>query len=87
MSSAEKLVLKHVPTSHLFATSADILDTATAIRFKTLIADVIVPDMIALEKQLIALAREHADTPQIRKNTRTTRRTDYLWLRVGTLCQ
>ncbi len=53
------------PYVHLFATSADILDTATAIRFKTLIADVIVPDMIALEKQLIALAREHADTPQI----------------------
>ena len=46
-------------------TSADILDTATSLRFKALIADVIVPDLIALEKQLIALAREHAETPQI----------------------
>ena len=53
------------PYVHLFATSADILDTATAIRFKTLIEDIIVPDMIELEKQLIDLAREHAETPQI----------------------
>ncbi len=53
------------PYVHLFATSADILDTATALRFKALTEDVIVPDLIALERQLIALAREHAETVQI----------------------
>ena len=53
------------PYVHLFATSADILDTATALRFKALIENVIVPDLIELEKQLIVLARQHAETPQI----------------------
>lgn len=53
------------PYVHLFATSADILDTATSMRFKALIENVIVPDLIALVKQLIAIAREHAETPQI----------------------
>ena len=53
------------PYVHLFATSADILDTATAMRFKALTENVIVPDLVALEQQLIALAREHAETVQI----------------------
>ena len=53
------------PYVHLFATSADILDTATALRFKALTENVIVPDLVALEQQLIALAREHAETVQI----------------------
>jgi len=53
------------PYVHLFATSADILDTATALRFKALTENVIMPDLIALEKQLIALARQHAETVQI----------------------
>ena len=53
------------PYVHLFATSADILDTATALRFKALTENVIVPDLVALERQLIALAREYAETVQI----------------------
>ena len=53
------------PYVHLFATSADILDTATALRFKDLTRGVILPDLIALEGQLIQLAREHAETVQI----------------------
>ena len=53
------------PYVHLFATSADILDTATALRFKALTENVIIPDLVALEQQLIELAREHAETVQI----------------------
>ena len=34
------------PYVHLFATSADILDTATAVRFKELTQKVILPDLI-----------------------------------------
>ena len=53
------------PYVHLFATSADILDTATAMRFKDLTKKVILPDLISLEQQLIELACEHAETVQI----------------------
>ena len=53
------------PYVHLFATSADILDTATAMRFKDLTKKVILPDLINLEQQLIELACEHAETVQI----------------------
>ena len=53
------------PYVHLFATSADILDTATALRFKDLTRQIILPDLIGLETQLIQLAREHAETVQI----------------------
>jgi adenylosuccinate lyase len=53
------------PYVHLFATSADVLDTATALRFKDLTQQIILPDLIGLETQLIQLAREHAETVQI----------------------
>ena len=53
------------PYVHLFATSADVLDTATAMRFKDLTQRIILPDLIGLETQLIELAREHAETVQI----------------------
>ena len=53
------------PYIHLFATSADILDTATALRFKDLTQNVILPDLIELEARLIQLARDHAETVQI----------------------
>lgn len=53
------------PYVHLFATSADILDTASALRYKDLTRKVILPDLIALESRLIQLAREHAETVQI----------------------
>ena len=36
------------PYVHLFATSADILDTASALRYKDLTRNVILPDLIAL---------------------------------------
>jgi adenylosuccinate lyase len=53
------------PYVHLFATSADIMDTATALRFKELIRDVVLPDLIELESVLISLARAHSDDVQI----------------------
>ena len=53
------------PYIHLFATSADILDTATTLRFKDLTQEVILPDLIEFESRLIQLARNHAETVQI----------------------
>lgn len=53
------------PYVHLFATSADIMDTARALCLVDVTRKVIVPDLIALEKQLIAMARAHAGTPQM----------------------
>jgi adenylosuccinate lyase len=63
-------ISKHVsakakPYVHLFATSADIMDTARALCLVEVTRDVIVPDLIALEKQLIAMARAYAGTPQM----------------------
>ncbi len=53
------------PFVHLFATSNDITDTATALRFKELGRDVVLPELIALQRALIRLARLHASTAQI----------------------
>jgi len=53
------------PYVHLFATSADIMDTARALCLKEVTSAVLLPDLAALERQLIKMAREHADTRQI----------------------
>jgi len=53
------------PFVHLFATSADIMDTATALRYKEFVRDILLPDLIQLEKSLIALAAKFAAQPQI----------------------
>ncbi|HIE28507.1 TPA: adenylosuccinate lyase [Candidatus Poribacteria bacterium] len=50
---------------HLLATSCDILDTATALRYKDLTNDVILPDLVKLERTLIDLARKNADVVQM----------------------
>lgn len=50
---------------HLFATSADITDTANALRFQEFVRDVLLPELFDLQTTLIKLAREHASTPQI----------------------
>ncbi len=50
---------------HLFATSADIMDTSNALRLKDLAYRALLPDLIALHGALSALARAHAATPQI----------------------
>jgi adenylosuccinate lyase len=56
---------KAKPYVHLFATSADIMDTARALCLADVTRNVLVPDLIALEKQLIGMARTHAGTPQM----------------------
>lgn len=50
---------------HLFATSNDITDTATALRLKDLVINILMPDLIDLERLLIELTRRHGGTPQI----------------------
>jgi adenylosuccinate lyase len=53
------------PYVHLFATSADIMDTARALCLREITSAVLLPDLIALERRLIAMARDHAETRQI----------------------
>jgi adenylosuccinate lyase len=53
------------PYVHLFATSADVMDTARALCLREVTQAVLLPDLIALERQLLRLALEHADTPQM----------------------
>lgn len=50
---------------HLFATSADILDTANALRLKELCQREIVPDLVRLLRDLIRMAKAEAATRQI----------------------
>jgi len=50
---------------HLFATSADVVDTSNALRLKELTERVLVPDTIAMFRAVAKLARDHANTPQI----------------------
>lgn len=50
---------------HLFATSADITDTANALRFQEFVRDILLPDLLEFQITLIKLARQHARTPQI----------------------
>lgn len=53
------------PYVHLFATSADIMDTARALCLVDVTRTVLIPDLLALEKQLIRMARASAGTPQM----------------------
>ncbi|MEM2918745.1 MAG: lyase family protein [Candidatus Altiarchaeota archaeon] len=47
---------------HLMATSYDIVDTANALRYKEAIENVILPDMLKLEKTWIELAKKERNT-------------------------
>jgi adenylosuccinate lyase len=53
------------PFVHLFATSADIMDTARALCLKDVTRAVLVPDLRDLTLELVQLARAHARTPQM----------------------
>jgi adenylosuccinate lyase len=53
------------PFVHLGATSYDVVDTANALRYKDAVLNVILPDMLALERTWIKLARREKDTLQI----------------------
>jgi adenylosuccinate lyase len=50
---------------HLFATSADITDTANALRFQEFVRDVLLPDLLDLLSTLINISRRYAASPQI----------------------
>ncbi len=53
------------PFVHLSATSYDIVATANALRYKDAVTNVIIPDMILLERAWLNLARREKDTLQI----------------------
>lgn len=53
------------PYVHLFATSADITDTARALCLKDATREVVLPAVVQLERKLIRLAKDHARTPQM----------------------
>ncbi len=53
------------PFVHLFATSADIMDTARAVCLQEVTRAVLIPDLAALIQKLIQMARAHADTAQM----------------------
>ena len=53
------------PFVHLGATSYDVVDTANALRYKDAVLNVIIPDMLALERTWIELARREKNTVQI----------------------
>lgn len=50
---------------HLGATSVDILDTASSMKYRDAVRKVILPQLIKLEKQLAAVAEAEAYTPQV----------------------
>jgi adenylosuccinate lyase len=53
------------PFVHVTATSMDIKDTANALRYRDATEKIILPDMVALEKTWINLARKEKNTVQI----------------------
>ena len=53
------------PFVHLGATSYDIVDTANALRYRDAVLNVIIPDMLDLERAWIELARRERNTLQI----------------------
>lgn len=53
------------PFVHMGATSYDIIDTANSMRIKEAFNNVIIPDIVKLEKRLMDLADQYKDTVQI----------------------
>ena len=60
-----RVSVKAKPYVHLTATSFDIRDTAEALRFKEFANDVLIPELVELEKILIKIALREKDTLQI----------------------
>jgi adenylosuccinate lyase len=61
----ERVSASAKPFVHLFATSADIMDTARALCLREVTEKVLLPDLAELLRGLIRMARDHADTPQM----------------------
>lgn len=60
-----KMSVKNKPFVHTPATSFDIRDTATAMRYRDVTLQVVVPELIKLEKVLISIAIREAATVQV----------------------
>ncbi len=60
-----RLSAKNKPFVHTPATSFDIRDTATAMRYRDVTLLVVIPELIKLEQILISLAIREADTVQV----------------------
>jgi adenylosuccinate lyase len=68
--AAVNVLQRHLPERlrpfvHLGATSMDILDTATALRYRDALRDLVMPLLARLLRELITLGRREAETPQI----------------------
>lgn len=61
----EKLSDKAKPYRHLGLTSNDVINTAQSLMIRDVTFNVILPDMITLERKLISLARRERDSIQI----------------------
>ncbi len=61
----EKLPEELRPYVHLGATSVDILDTATALRLRDAVRDVLIPLCLTLTEELMTIAKREADTAQV----------------------
>ncbi|MFQ5591129.1 MAG: lyase family protein [Phycisphaerae bacterium] len=61
----ERLPAKVCGYVHLFATSNDIMDTARSVALRDACREVVVPDLYALIRTIIARARDYAGTIQI----------------------
>ena len=53
------------PYIHLGATSVDILDTAASMRLRDAVQKVVLPVLVKVEKELLRIVQENAETPQI----------------------
>ncbi|OQY34953.1 MAG: adenylosuccinate lyase [Spirochaetaceae bacterium 4572_59] len=53
------------PWVHMGATSVDILDTSNAMRMRDVTRDVMIPLLMELEEELIRMADQEAETPQV----------------------
>ncbi|MFO7782247.1 MAG: lyase family protein [Spirochaetia bacterium] len=53
------------PFVHLGATSMDVLDTATALRYRDAVNNVVLPLLESLQRELIGLGRRELETPQV----------------------
>jgi adenylosuccinate lyase len=62
---ASKVSDNSKPFVHLAATSYDIVDTANALRFKDALQNVVIKDLLKLEKAFIGLSKEYADVVQV----------------------
>jgi adenylosuccinate lyase len=65
-----RVIKRHLPPEaaalvHVGATSVDILDTASALRVRAAVREVVLPRLLHLERLLLQLTDDHTDTPQI----------------------